>query len=400
MCSNPMPRLPILLVAPLLAARLPGQEVLLESAAGEVSRRALEGLDTRDPRQLGAHLVRFEGLRPPARAPAGEDDVEVLLHGGDRLHGRVAGGRAELLDVELWAGVRMGVAVDEILEIVFPLRIPVLSSATVARGVDGDRLFRRSGGQLDRIDGAVEEFTTDGVRFGGDRTGSRLFPWSEVAALFVESTGVAPRPRGSEDVDVVLDLHDHGRLRGRLVRLGPQGCELTTRNGDRVLVPLAAIAHLLVDDGTLAFLSSFPPAGGSPSRPFGDDLGMSWPARVDRAVAGGPLAAGGRVYPRGIGMHAPGRRTWMLEPGWKALRGFVAVDDSVLRLPARGSVVFRVLLDGVERWRSPVVRGGEGPLPLPELDLAGARELALEVGDAGDSAVADRAAWLQLLLRR
>ncbi len=70
----------------------------------------------------------------------------------------------------------------------------------------------------------------------------------------------------------------------------------------------------------------------------------------------------------------------------------------MLPLPARGSVRFRVLVDGTERWSSPVLRGGDPPLDLPPIDLAGAEELELVVDDAGDGFAGDRADWLGLYL--
>jgi hypothetical protein len=100
-------------------------------------------------------------------------------------------------------------------------------------------------------------------------------------------------------------------------------------------------------------------------------------------------------------MHAPSRLVFALEPGWRTLRGAVGVDDGTRVHPpaARGSVVFRVLADGEPLWTSPLVRGGDPPLPFPALALDGARELALEADPAGDFA-GDRANWLELVLVR
>ncbi len=72
----------------------------------------------------------------------------------------------------------------------------------------------------------------------------------------------------------------------------------------------------------------------------------------------------------------------------------------MLLLSVHGSVVFRVLVDGEERWSSAIVRGGDTPLELPPIDLEGAHELALEVDMAEDHYVADRADWLRPLLVR
>jgi hypothetical protein len=377
-----------------------GARVLLESAAGKVEAKELAGFECADPRQLGASLVRFEGLKAPP-LPASEDErVEIVLPGGDRLSGRVQGGRAELVDVEILGGARLGLALDEIASLVFPARIPALGAVVPAAAADGDRIYRRASSGLDVIDGGIEEFTTGGVRIHGKNVGSKLVPWSEIAALFVEGVGAAQpkaKPTGP-GIQLSVDLRDGSRLRGTLERLSAEGCRLATRNGEHVVVPAAAIALVLVEDGTVASLSSIPPASAPPSLPFGDDLGMRWESRIDRAVTGGPLSVGGRSFSRGFGVHAPSRMSWKLDGAWKHLRGSVGVDDEVLRLSSRGSVVFRVLLDGKPVYASKEMHGGDPPSAIPPVDLSGAMELELAVDSSDGSIVADRADWLEMVL--
>jgi len=101
-----------------------GSRVLLESAAGKIESRELAGFECTDPRAVGAALVRFEGLKVPP-APATDDEkAELALPGGDHLFGRIHGGRAELVDIEILGGVHLGLALDEITSLVFPARIP------------------------------------------------------------------------------------------------------------------------------------------------------------------------------------------------------------------------------------------------------------------------------------
>ncbi len=379
-----------------------GTRVLLESAAGKIESRELAGFDCTDPRAVGAAIVRFEGLKAPP-APATEDEkAELALPGGDHLFGRVHGGRAELVDVEIVGGVHLGLALDEIASLVFPARIPAHGTIVPVPAAEGDRLYRRAGGGLDVIDGGIEEFTTGGVRIHGQNVGSKLVSWSEIAALFVEGMAgsEAKAHAASAGVPVSLDLRDGGRLRGSLQRLSAEGCRLTTRNGERILVPAAAIALVVVDDGALAFLSAVKAEASPPSLPFGDDLGMRWESRVDRTVSGGQLVAGGRMYARGLGVHAPGRMSWKLDGTWKHLRGAVAVDDEVLRLPSRGSVVFRVIVDGKVRFESREMHGGDPPATIEGIDLAGASALELVVEPSDGSTVADRGDWLSMILWR
>jgi hypothetical protein len=72
----------------------------------------------------------------------------------------------------------------------------------------------------------------------------------------------------------------------------------------------------------------------------------------------------------------------------------VAIDDAAI---GRGSVVFRVLLLENGTWRStyvsPVVRGGDVPLPI-SVELGNAEKIALEVGYADRGDERDYANWL------
>ena len=62
--------------------------------------------------------------------------------------------------------------------------------------------------------------------------------------------------------------------------------------------------------------------------------------------------------------------------------------------------MFLVLVDGKEVYRSPLVRGLEPPLKLPEPDLTDAKRLTLIVDFGDDSHAGDRADWAMPILVR
>jgi hypothetical protein len=122
---------------------------------------------------------------------------------------------------------------------------------------------------------------------------------------------------------------------------------------------------------------------------------------MDQSVVGGELTRAGEPVRRGIGMHAPSRLSFALDGGSAALHGAVALDAStrLLSESARGSVIFRVHADGALLWESPLLGGGDAPIAFGPLDLAGKKELVLELDPAGDFA-GDRGNWLGLALVR
>jgi len=372
---------------------------ILESAEGTLRRVPLASLETDDPRREGGVLVRFEGLGGGVEPLPAEGLAEVRLARGGLVRGTLLGGDGELLELGVLGGGTLRVPIDAIASIRGAGRVPEDGTEPVAAPPEGDRLYRKSGRGLDRIDGTLESFEPEGVRLGSS-LGVKLFSWEEVAALFVEVLEVeASAP--TRGVPIVLDLVDGSRLPAALARLsGSDGVELLTSPEHALRVPLEAVSELLVQGGGLRFLSELEPSEAEATAPFGDDLGMRWPPRFDRSCSGGPLRAGGRVWTRGIGVHAPSRIVFELEEEWTRLRGSVAIDDEVEDLPARGSVRFRITAGERVLWESPILRGGDPPLAIPPLALEGARRLVLEVDEAEGLHVADRADWLRMILSR
>lgn len=112
-------------------------------------------------------------------------------------------------------------------------------------------------------------------------------------------------------------------------------------------------------------------------------------ARAARSVDGHPLRIGTVDFVAGVGTHANGEVAIDLGGAATTFSAEVGVDAEV---GARGSVVFVVLVDGAERFRSAVRRGGDAPVPV-RVGLAGAKTLTLAVEDGGDGIDYDHADW-------
>ncbi len=301
------------------------------------------------------------------------------------------------MKIEVLGDVALDLGIDSLRSLRFEERIPVGWGGRLHPAPEGDRLYRKTRAGLDRIDGTLIEFSKSGVVLDGS-LGQKQFEWSEVAALFVEVFEEEERAQKEGAVPIVVDLVDASRLGGTLLGIDAESLQMNFE-GSVLELPTWTVAELFVNDGELQFLSELIPVRVEEGSPFGDDLGMQWPYRVDRSVTGEPLRCDGVTHTRGIGVHSPSRLTWALGGEWKELRGRAALDDQVKRLPANGSVIFRVLLDGEKAWESSVMRGGEPSVAIPPVVLGDAKELTLEVDMATDFHVADRADWVRLLLR-
>jgi NPCBM/NEW2 domain-containing protein len=71
----------------------------------------------------------------------------------------------------------------------------------------------------------------------------------------------------------------------------------------------------------------------------------------DAASDGVPLSINGTKYAKGLGVHAYSEIRLALNGRCSAFKADVGVDDEV---GSRGSVVFHVMVDGIERYTSPV----------------------------------------------
>lgn len=127
-------------------------------------------------------------------------------------------------------------------------------------------------------------------------------------------------------------------------------------------------------------------------------LTMEWPLARDRNVLGGPLMVNSLRSLKGLGMHSAARVTCRFEREFQRFDAAVAIDDAA---QGRGSVMFaaHVLRDGkwVEAFKSKIIRGGEGPLPV-SVDLGGTKGITLTVDYADRGDELDYADWLEARL--
>ena len=113
-----------------------------------------------------------------------------------------------------------------------------------------------------------------------------------------------------------------------------------------------------------------------------------------RSVDGNPLTLGGVAYPHGIGTHAVSRLLIDLKGSATHFDAMAGVDDEK---KGAGSVQFQVFVDGKKKAETPVLHGGDAPVPV-SVDLTGARRMTLVVTDGGDGMDSDHGDWAGALL--
>jgi hypothetical protein len=109
------------------------------------------------------------------------------------------------------------------------------------------------------------------------------------------------------------------------------------------------------------------------------------------SAVGTPLTFGKSPCGDGIGAHAVSFIEYPLAGQFRAFEVTVGIDGST---EGRGSVVFRVYVDGKERANTGPVNGFSKPKTLKIDGLEGAQRLILSVTDAEDGNRDDLANWV------
>ena len=183
-----------------------------------------------------------------------------------------------------------------------------------------------------------------------------------------------------------IGLSDGARLLTARLQLQGDSLELTTLSGVKWKAAAKDMVFIMPQTGRAVYLSDIRPD----EYRFVPYLETKWPYKTDRNVTGGQLRCGERIYLKGIGLHSAARLSYRLDQPWSRFQAELGIDDST---SGGGSVGFRVLVDGMQKYISPPIRGGMQPQAI-SIDLTGAKKLDLVVdyGEAGD--VMDHADWL------
>jgi NPCBM/NEW2 domain len=198
-----------------------------------------------------------------------------------------------------------------------------------------------------------------------------------------------PRPRSDF---LELTLKDGSRLGVTEARLDDGMILATTRYGAGIRFSLTELVRVDGRSKSVVYLSERKVARDQ----YLSYVGPTREYRIDRTVDGHVFHLSGQTYDRGIGTQSTTFLAFKIEPGDRRFQGLVGVDE---RAGPLGSVVFRVLVDGKERLKTPPMTDHDVPRVL-DVDLLDAKFLILatEFGDRGD--VRDLADWVEARIIR
>jgi hypothetical protein len=318
--------------------------------------------------------------------------AHVILPDGDRIM-RVVIGATTDTDLELKSDVlgNLAIPLESLLGLVMstpaeaetleewwdrvlaaPRRTEVLWLA------NGDRL---AGGFLGLDDRRVK-LQIDGKPVDVERSGI-------VAIGFDPAVAKYPRP---EDAFVEIALKDGTRLGVQGATLQDHLVAVRTRFGRTIRFPLGELSRIHVRGPGIVYLTERQPIRAK----YIPYVGPTREFRSDRSVRGGTFRLAGQSFDRGIGTQSRTILAYEIKPGDRRFQALVGVDD---RAGPLGSVVFRVLTDSAERFKSPPLTENDAPRAV-DVDLKGAKHLILitEYGDRGD--VRDLADWVEARIIR
>ena len=125
-------------------------------------------------------------------------------------------------------------------------------------------------------------------------------------------------------------------------------------------------------------------------------IGEPRPFHKNETVEGHWFRLSGQEYDRGLGTESRTLLAYRVEPGDLRFQASVGLDD---RAGPLGNVVFKVNVDGKERFKSPPMSVRDAPKSI-DIDITGAKIIVLitEFGERGN--VRDVADWVEARIIR
>ncbi|MGW8256362.1 MAG: NPCBM/NEW2 domain-containing protein [Thermoguttaceae bacterium] len=234
--------------------------------------------------------------------------------------------------------------------------------------------------------GSLENLSQSDIKFRSD-IGSLNVDLERVTAIIFRR--VADRKTSDNQAACWLVTNDGSRLLASNPHMDSNTLRFVADGQDFSTAP-SNLVFLQTFSDRVAYLSDLK----ATTYTFTPYLSLQWPYQCDHDVTGAWLRHNGHLYIKGIGMHSAARLAYDLAKPYKRFQAELAVDDSA---GGAGSVIFKILVDGQEKFISKIIRGRMKPTAV-SIDLMGAKRLELFVDYADRADVLDRADWLNARL--
>ena len=257
-----------------------------------------------------------------------------------------------------------------------------------APGTDDSALVRAQDQSVTEIAGQAQEIREGKLRFAYQGQTRSI----NVARLVGLVFAAHPPAASKDEAYQLFQLANGDRISGQWKSLANDALELQMPWGAKLSLPAKSVAAVEFRNGKLLYLSDIEPAAVEEVSYF--ERGI--PYRRDRSLAGEPLKLQGKDYRKGLAVHSRTILSYAIDAKYATFNAVVGFDEAV---PKRGRVACRVLGDGRELFAEPDLRADRDPKSLA-LDVAGVRQLILEVDFGEDENICDRVIWAGARLYR
>jgi hypothetical protein len=231
-----------------------------------------------------------------------------------------------------------------------------------------------------------------------DNYAGTKFAWEKIRGVVCKRTPY----QAYEKLLGIFTLRDGSVIRGKIEGWGDGKIVIEHRVLKRsITLEENNLISVTMKNGRYVYLSDIEFAEPPSERPYylpGDFKYEQYLFKVrrDQAQGGGPISLRGKVYAKGLGVHAISKLQYDLNRSYSRFIADIGVDDSAGDL---ASVEFKVYADGKLVYESGVLRRSTGTKTV-DLEVLNVRRLTLEVTAADNADIQDRANWANAKLVR
>ncbi|HUG19867.1 MAG TPA: NPCBM/NEW2 domain-containing protein [Planctomycetaceae bacterium] len=346
--------------------------------------------DERDRELATSDLVGFQ--RVLETKPRSTGGAMLRLVNGDILLGQIAALGDSRLDWILCpedraAATRVTIPLEYVLGVSFGLSPPDAMKSLVLRGSQkgADRLKLSNG---DELTGDLSELSLEQLSLETE-TGTTTIPLKTVRTILFNEELTESPDRSPERTLVMLEPGT------RITLTDFQISRNSTVSGTTVFGASLELALSQLNAAVLLNSSVQPLSEREPeSVEYRSFLSTIPSLRKNSGVRGGPLQIGHRSYLTGLGMQSRTEMSWKIAPSDEFLIADIGLD---IEAEQRGSLRFRILLDGEQVFESSELTGGDPPQTI-RLDLREKRMLTLIADFGKDGDVLDLGVWGNALI--